>query len=72
MKFGRMKAHRRNQLFLVLFLVASAGAAVGLVVVAVVIIAALAGVQEGTEEYANDIYTPFEANSSMYGVSTTG
>ena len=34
MKFGRMKAHRRNQLFLVLFLVASAGAAVGLALIA--------------------------------------
>ena len=34
MKFGRMKPHRRNQLFLVLFLVASAGAAVGLALIA--------------------------------------
>jgi cytochrome c-type biogenesis protein CcmE len=33
-KFGRMKPHRRNQLFLVLFLVASAGAAVGLALIA--------------------------------------
>ena len=34
MKFGRMKPHRRNQLFLGLFLVASAGAAVGLALIA--------------------------------------
>jgi len=33
-KFGRMKPHRRNQLFLVLFLVVSAGTAVGLALMA--------------------------------------